>query len=62
MTQISLYYHQLPIYHKTFIEIVGLNTTVLTITFANIQAWLSLSLTILSIGYLVWRWMREAKK
>lgn len=47
---------------REIIEIVGLNGFILGINLANLQTDLSILLTLLSIGYLLWRWRKESKK
>jgi len=45
-----------------FVKVVGLVGINIGVTLSNVSDIVSIVLGILSIGYLLWRWVREIKK
>lgn len=47
---------------KDLIELWAVNSTLLTVTLADIQSAVVIAFTLVSIGYTIWKWRNEAKK
>lgn len=48
--------------HKDILEVIGAGAFGLTVSFNMVDHGLRLTLTVLSIGFIIYKWIKETKK